>query len=189
MALLAPHMSPLEHALNGCDSTTPTGWTNHHPTTQSAVAGAPIRQLYFIMWDHNITASVAYLPGNKNTLSDAASLRWYQTDTHLLSFFNLHFPQSYSWQLCSVPSEARQRITNALHNMRNTTGQRKPDPGQHHLLAEMAGFLCMAYNRPRTHRGTRPHLIYRNVCRPCQSGRTIGKQRHCQESHYGGLPT
>ena len=100
MALLAAHMSPLEHAHNGCDLATDTRWKNPQSDTWALVAGALLHQKYFIIWYHPVTARATYLPGDYNTLPDTASHIWEITDTPLLAFFNLHSPQSHSWQLC-----------------------------------------------------------------------------------------
>ena len=96
MALLAPDMTPLDHTYNRCDITNPTGRTNRQSTTHSVLAGALLRQHALILRDYTVTASVAYLPGDNNIISDAASCRWDLTNTHLLAFFNLQFPQQHS---------------------------------------------------------------------------------------------
>ena len=86
ISLLAPHMTPLNHARNECNSTTTTGWTNRQSTTQSVVAGALFRQCALILIDYTETASVAYPPGDNNVLSDTASCQWDLSDTVLLFF-------------------------------------------------------------------------------------------------------
>ena len=74
MVLLAPHMIPLKYARNRYNSTTATGWKTCQPTTRPEVAGALLLQRVFIIHDYTVMASVAYLPGDDNTLVDAASL-------------------------------------------------------------------------------------------------------------------
>ena len=128
MALLAPHMVPLEHVWNSCNSNTTSGWKKHHYTNRLEVSGALLSQQDFILRDYTVTASIAYLPGDENTLANAASHIWYLTDIHLLSILNLHLPQIHSWKIFLVPSEVRQNITNMLRNRRTATGSAQAGP-------------------------------------------------------------
>ena len=48
-------------------------WNNRHSKTRPAVVGALLHQRMFILQDHNVTSSTAYLTGNDNILSDTVS--------------------------------------------------------------------------------------------------------------------
>ena len=96
--LKTPHMQPLEHTLDGLDSTAAHGWaTRSSVSRDNAIAG-------LIAWKaHAMRASVtasstAYVPGHLNHLADDASRILLGLPLALIAFFNAKFPQKNSWR-------------------------------------------------------------------------------------------
>ena len=90
---------------------------------------------------------------------DAALRQWYLTNTYLLSFFKLKFPQRNYWRLYPAPLDVRREITSALRNGRKKWRQRMTVPHQHYLLTKMVEIMFMDHHRPRPIQGIQPHTI------------------------------
>ena len=112
--LKTPHMRPLEHTLDGVDSTAAHGWTLRGSVTRDdAIAG-------LLAWKAlNLRASVtasssAYVPGRLNIQADDASRVRHSSPLSLVSFFNAKYPQKHSWQHVPLPSAIAYALTTVL---------------------------------------------------------------------------
>ena len=56
----------------------------------------------------------AYLPGPLNTMADILSRRWDLSNSQLLQFFNINFPQALPWTLYQSTSEMNSSVIQAL---------------------------------------------------------------------------
>jgi hypothetical protein len=59
-----------------------------------------------------------YLPGPLNVMADDLSRMWHLSDSQLLSYFNLHYPQAQPWTLAPLRPEMLSSLTSALQKVR-----------------------------------------------------------------------
>ena len=59
-----------------------------------------------------------YIPGPMNVMADDLSRLWHLSDSQLLSYFNLHYPQDQSWTLVHLRPEMLSSLTSALQKRR-----------------------------------------------------------------------
>ena len=72
-----------------------------------------------------------YLPGPANVMADDASRLWHFTDHDLLTHFNVTYPQSVPWTICTLRPEMTSAIISALSRQRCKPASYLPavDPG------------------------------------------------------------
>mmetsp|Transcript_31852 Transcript_31852/g.48132 ORF Transcript_31852/g.48132 Transcript_31852/m.48132 type:complete len:322 (-) Transcript_31852:22-987(-) len=63
---------------------------------------------------HCYKPTFIYLPGLLNKMADDCLRLWHLNDSQLLSYFNLHYPQSLPWPLWHAPQEMLSAVTLAL---------------------------------------------------------------------------
>ena len=60
-----------------------------------------------------------YIPGEANKMADICSRAWHLSDTELLAYFDLHFPQDEPWTLCHLRKPMRSSLISALYGKRS----------------------------------------------------------------------
>ena len=59
-----------------------------------------------------------YIPGPLNVMADDLSRLWHLSDSQLLSYFNLHYPQALPWTLVQLRPAMLSALTSALQKQR-----------------------------------------------------------------------
>ena len=111
--LKTQYMMPLEHTLDGVDSTSALGWANRGSVSADSIVS---RLLCWKAVDQRrsfIVSSNAYIPGPLNVFADTAS-RFQRSPSQLLTLFNHRFPQNVSWQHVPLPLEMSSAATSLL---------------------------------------------------------------------------
>ena len=102
LAASIAHQDVLIHAFNlrertihtGSDNT-PTVYWQHKGSTTTAKAPARLLRLQALhQRHHRYCPQFSHIPGPTNAMADDASRLWYLTDSQLLAYFDLTYPQS-----------------------------------------------------------------------------------------------
>ena len=104
---------------NAYDNTPTVYWQRKGSTTTSAPAAYLLRLQSLHQRFHRYVPTHDYVQGQCNVMPDFCSRAWHLSDTALLSYFNLHFPQTQSWQLCHPRKEMLSAVHSALYRKRS----------------------------------------------------------------------
>jgi hypothetical protein len=69
-----------------------------------------------------------FIPGKVNLMADLTTHSWETSDSALLSNFNLRFPQTQPWTLCTLRKEIDSALTSTLLKRRTKPGSLLNDP-------------------------------------------------------------
>lgn len=102
------------------DNTSAVAWLTKGSTTTSKAAGALLRFLHHRIRLRRASPCIPiYIPGEYNTMADVSSRafkegKFFVAHNNLTSYFNLHFPQSSSWQEYKHHKEWVMRVISCL---------------------------------------------------------------------------
>ena len=110
-----PAMDTLAQIHTSMDNTDTHGWANCGSVSTLTAVGPILRDLALLTRTLKIHSSVRRIAGTDNKMADAASRLTYLTDKIFLCHFALTIPQRKSWQLLTLPSGYKRRLTSTLH--------------------------------------------------------------------------
>ena len=117
--ILAQSADVTERTTHNCYDNIPTVfWQRKGATTTLGPAAYLLRLQGFHQRFHRYVPLRDYIPGHLNVMSDILSRRWDLTDSQLLAYFNLHFPQKQPWRLCRLRPAMNSALTLALSRRR-----------------------------------------------------------------------
>ena len=141
------------------DNTAAVAWQKKGATTTTGPAAYLLRLQSLHQRVHRYIPLRDYIPGTCNAMADALSRRWDLTDTQLLTYFNTHFPQARSWQICHLTKPMYSRLISALSrrrcdlaSLKNTVSE-KINIGKSGMLSActMASILSSANPQTQCH--------------------------------------
>jgi hypothetical protein len=117
--VLASEYDIREHTISTLsDNTAAVSREQRGSTTTSAAAAYLCRIASIHQRSHRYRQRVAYIPGPLNTMADDLSRRWDLSDSQLLHYFDLTYPQALPWKLCPLRHEMNLATTLALSKRR-----------------------------------------------------------------------
>ena len=125
--LATRYLLPLEHIVNGCDNTSATSWATKGSISRHGAASALLLLKAQLLRKHRLSSSTNYLPGSMNILADTPSRFSHLSDSHLIAWFNLYFPQYQSWKICHLTHDEQRELFTALRGVRCTKGLSSPE--------------------------------------------------------------
>ena len=100
------------------DNRAAVSWAKKGASTSSTARAYLLCLNSLLQRAHRYHARHHFIPGSLNSMADDASRLWHLDDEALLTHFNLHYPQTTSWQLCPLPPEMMRAVTGALSQLR-----------------------------------------------------------------------
>jgi hypothetical protein len=85
-----------------CDNIPAVVWHRKGSTTMVGPAAYLLRISSLHQRHFRYLALLNYIQGSANAMADDCSRLWHLTDSHLLAYFNLHYPQPNTWKLCHL---------------------------------------------------------------------------------------
>jgi hypothetical protein len=117
--VLASEYGIREHTISTLsDNTAAVSREQRGSTTTSAAAAYLCRIASIHQRSHRYRHRVAYIPGPLNVMADDLSRRWDLSDSQLLHYFDLTYPQALPWKLCPLRHELNLATTLALSKKR-----------------------------------------------------------------------
>jgi hypothetical protein len=118
--IIAQQVDVREYTIHNCHDNTPAVyWQRKGSTTTTGPAAYLLRLQAIHQRHYRYHARHDYLPGDLNKMADICSRAWHLSDAQLLTYFNSHFPQSTSWQLCQLRPSMSSGLTSALFTKRS----------------------------------------------------------------------
>ena len=116
--LSSPNMYTFSHICTSVDNTTAQVWANCGSIRSVMAVGPIIRYLALLTRNHNIYAPVQQIDDTNSKMASSASRLTHLTNKMFLHHFSLTFHQKNPWQLLTLPSGCRRRLTSMLHSKR-----------------------------------------------------------------------
>ena len=114
LLLKGPMAKPLDHTLDGVDSTAAFGWTLGGSVTRTDKVATLLSWKALELRNSCLASSCAYVPGPLNRLADDASRVQHDSPTNLLHMFNAKYPQKHSWRYAPLTSAIDYALTTVL---------------------------------------------------------------------------
>ena len=105
-------------------------WLRKGSTTKTGPAAYLLRLQAHHQRFHRYLLLHDYIPGPANEMADICSRAWHLTNSQLLAYFDLHFPQKQRWRLCTLSNQMNTALTSALFNNPSNMGLVRRMPSQ-----------------------------------------------------------
>jgi hypothetical protein len=89
-------------------------WRKKGSTTTMGPAAYLLRLQAIHQRHHRYLPQQDFIPGKVNLMADLTTRSWEISDSTLLSIFNLRFPQTQPWTLCTLRKQIVSALTSAL---------------------------------------------------------------------------
>jgi hypothetical protein len=121
LAASIAHQDVLVHAFDlrertihtGSDNTPTVYWQRKGSTTTAKAPARLLRLQALHQRHHRYCPQFSHIPGPTNAMADDASCLWYLTDSQLLAYFDLTYPQPLPWHLCHLWPEMKSALISA----------------------------------------------------------------------------
>jgi hypothetical protein len=97
-----------------CDNTPAVAWRHKGSTTSTNRNAHLLRLAAHLRKQQRANHRISHIAGVDNVMADDASRFFHMTDLEFLTYFNLTYPQTQSWQLCPVPPALNSRAISLL---------------------------------------------------------------------------
>jgi hypothetical protein len=103
-------------------------WRTKGSTTTTGPAAYLLRLQAIHQRHHRYLPQQDFIPGKVNLMADLTTRSWDISDSALLSNFNLRFPQTQPWTICTLRKEIDSALTSALLTIRTKPESLLNDP-------------------------------------------------------------
>ena len=131
-AVLATNV-PTQH-LTLCtftDNSPTVAWRGKGSVTTTGPAAYLLQLSALHRRHHRYKSEVQFIPGDLNIMADDCSRKWNLSDSQLVHYFNINYPQPTSWQLCHLTPEMHSALTSCLHRKRSKPELYLREPKKH----------------------------------------------------------
>ena len=117
-----------------CDNSPSVAWRTKGSTTTTGPAAYLLQISSLHQRKHRYKPETFHISGLANAMADDCSRMWHLTDDELLTYFNLHYPQSTSWKMLRLRPAMNSALISALQRQRSEPEsylQEMPKPKGH----------------------------------------------------------
>jgi hypothetical protein len=171
---------------NSYDNIAAVFWQRKGATTTLGPAAYLLRLQAFHQRFFRYVPLRDYIPGPVNVMADALSRRWDLTDTEILSYFNLHFPQKERWRLCLFRPELNSSLISALSRRRSNPVLLQHTPTERIATGNSGAptvtktTSILSYEAPRILSHSSRSLLHNTEMEPLLPARTLSDLKQFQ---------
>ena len=118
--IIAQHCHAAEKTIHTLTDNSPAvHWQTKGSTTTTGPAAYLLRLQSLHSRHYRYLTRYSHIPGTANLMADLCSRAWHLSDSQLLTYFNLHFPQDVPWQLCRLRPRMNSALITSLYKKRS----------------------------------------------------------------------
>jgi len=112
---------PVSHltTCNLSDNTPAVAWRTKGSTTTTGPAAYLLQLSSLHQRHYRYKPELHHIPGKINTMADDCSRLWHLTDSQLIAYFNVKYPQPKSWKMLHLRSEMHSALISCLLKKRS----------------------------------------------------------------------